>query len=320
MVKKAEKKSSISKKIVIWFLSIIGFLAIVFFVYIFISISSSDENIERILTLEENYISTHDNFFVKEYEVSDPSQVTSVSMLPRAYVGVSEAQRYLSIEKENVTEILKIIDEIKPQYSGDKLDWLNSVQECYTERLAMIGSYNTVLDSELVYFNYYNSSSNFNKNYEEFNIVLRTYLIDATGGDEQAFKNDINNMKTKVSAMGKYAQEAYSVIPFVYYQKMSLWAIKYNEGLDLQLAYLDNNNQATFNQMNSKFDEAGKLIEGLTTIAVNTEFDEWYNSNLALKVDAADRAYNKAQVACDSASNIFSDAFPGNANVIKEVA
>lgn len=307
-----------TKKIVFWTLSIIGVLAIIFFVYIFIIMGSSDKNIEKIGSLEADYTKNY-NLFSKEYAVADPTQVTSLSVLPRAKTGAEEAKKYLIITKKNIADILELVGQIKGDYSGDKLNLVNKIEECYNSESSRMNLYEEILNNDIIYFDYFDYYENYEKAVEEFTATLDSYLNNAQADDEPNLIKDINKMKTEVSAMKTYAKGAYDAIPFIFFQKRGAWADNFNQGLDLQLKYLANPNQDTLKQMNDKFDEAAKAVEGVTDTSIKEEFDKWYNEKITLKIDEADRQFNSADAACSEAADLFATAFPGNANVIKEI-
>ena len=314
-----EKEASTGKKIgkiFLWILASIGILFAILFVYFLVTGAMGNKDVDKLLALEDNYLTTHDKLFVKEYQVADPSQVTSLSVLSRAVTAATEAKKYLVSEKGNITEILVIVEKIKPDYSGDKLAWLENMKECYTKRNTMANLYEEVLTNELIYFTYYENSEKYQGAYQEFTLLLNSYI---TAKTEQELIDVINKMKTKVSEMQDYAKKAYAAVPFTFFQKREAWADKYNQGLDLELKYIANPTTDNLKQMNDKFSDALKSVEGVTSNSIKEEFDKWYNEKITLKIDEADRQFNGANTACDSASNAFATAFPGNANVVKDI-
>lgn len=313
---KSEKSGTGMKigKILLWIFAVIGILIILLVVWVLV-FNGSDNNVSEINSLWNEYDRVFD-LFSKEYGVASPGDVTSLAVLPRALAGLENAQRYLLVLEANATQVTEKISSVKEKYDGDQLEWLNSVEECYTGELARIKLYEEILENERAYFKYYESDKNYDKTYEEFIQLLASASSLTTDQESITW---LNNAKAKVVLLKGYAESAYAAIPFTYYQKTIVWATKYIEGTDFGLQYTASPSQELYKQMNDKYTEAANALQGVTKSAVEEEFDKWYNEKITLKQDEVDRTFNQLNNDCKNANSLFATAFPGNANVIAEI-
>ncbi len=147
-------------KIFLWSFAVIGVLLLIFFAYIFISVMSSDDSVDEINVIWNDYSSVFDKFST-EYSVADPTSVTSISVVPRARAGMESAQSYLVVLRANATQITSKVNAIKGEYDDEKLDWLNNVEKCFNGELARVTLYEEILSNEKLYLDYYEYDSNY---------------------------------------------------------------------------------------------------------------------------------------------------------------
>jgi hypothetical protein len=318
MAKEKEVKSS-KKKIIIWTLSIIGILVIAFILYAVFFAEGREEGIDKIGDYYNQYSSAYD-LFSTEYEVASPSEVSGGASLSRALGGIENARPYVDMMKGNLSESIALTQTLQTKYtSGDKALWLSKSLACDQKRLEMVNLYAVILTNEESYFLWYNESSNFDANYEDFLVTVDSYLSNEELGNEQAIINDLNKMKTQLAKMNKNCVDADKYLSFVFVQKYLAWTTKYSELVDLLLQYYSSPSTDLEVRISTKAKEAGALLDEATSSKSDAEFDKWWTEEVTLKKDSADRLYNEADSSCSAASELYATAFPANANVIKDI-